>query len=60
MSGFAPGVLRMEEMSNDFRYNQLKELRCDNCREVMGAVYENDLNGTIILCIKCGMNRTKK
>lgn len=47
-------------MNRDWRYDQLADLRCDDCTKIMGKVYENDLNGTIILCVRCSMKRTKK
>jgi len=46
-------------MNKDFRYTQLKELRCDDCTKIMGKVYENDLEGTIILCERCGIKRVR-
>jgi len=47
-------------MNKDFRYDALKDLRCDDCTKVMGKVYEDDLNGCLFLCLRCGIKRTKE
>jgi hypothetical protein len=44
-----------KSLKPDLEYcvNRCQELICDNCREVMGAVYDFDLQGNEFFCLEC-------
>jgi hypothetical protein len=40
--------------------SDFQELKCDQCKRVLGFIWENDLNGTYIVCSQeCAVKATE-